>query len=112
LIQHIENPDMHGQHKETTHPVRIKNGKWLKSIFKEDTIIVNSNHHQAVASAYFPSDYVVTALSDDGIIEAMEYSGERFILGVQWHPERIDNEEHKKAIFEYFINVTRERISI
>ena len=108
LVQHIDDPDLHGQHKETTHAVDIKGGKWLKSIFNEGRIIVNSNHHQAVSPEKFPADYTVTARSPEGVIEAMEYRGERFILGVQWHPERYGDLAHRTAIFEKFIRVTKE----
>ncbi|MDZ7821696.1 MAG: gamma-glutamyl-gamma-aminobutyrate hydrolase family protein [Candidatus Marinimicrobia bacterium] len=108
LIQHIADPEKHGQHTETTHPVEIKRGKWLKSIFKDAVIIVNSNHHQAVSPERFPDEYVISARSSEGVTEAMEYRGERFILGVQWHPERYHDTAHRKAIFEKFITTTRE----
>lgn len=49
------------------------------------SILTNSMHHQAVA-AVAPS-LEVSAVSADGIIEALEDSSRRFFLGVQWHPE-------------------------
>lgn len=103
LIQHIDDPDKHGQHDETTHEIDIVDGKWLKSIFNANKIIVNSNHHQAVSPEGLPDDYLITARSAEGVTEALEYRGERFILGVQWHPERYSDTKHRKAIFEYFI---------
>ncbi len=110
LIQHIDSVDKHEKPGDIYHKIEIKGGKWLKSIFNRSSIIVNSNHHQVVAPEHFPSEYDITACSPEGLIEAMEYKGDRFILGLQWHPERIDNEEHKRAIFEYFIDNTRKRI--
>lgn len=74
---------------------------------------VNSAHHQAIKK--ISDGLVVTARSEDGIIEAMEYPAMRFAIGVQYHPERmwIDKTpslcqreflEHAKRLFEAFIN--------
>lgn len=109
LIQHIDHPEMHGHRGETTHPIDIIGGKWLKTIFNAPSIVVNSYHHQAVRRDDLPSALEISAASPDGLIEAMEYRGKRFILGVQWHPERIRDTNHKKMLFEFFINMTRER---
>ena len=109
LIQHLPNAPRHEKTGDTSHSVTIKGGKWLKSIFNEGSIIVNSNHHQAVKEDHFPSDFEVTARADDNVIEAMEFKGERFVLGVQWHPERTKDIEHTQMIFDYFIEMTRER---
>ena len=46
---------------------------------------VNSRHHQAVGRV--AGGFVVTSLSPDGVIEALELPSARFCLGVQWHPE-------------------------
>ena len=43
------------------------------------------SHHQAVDR--LGAGLVVTARSEDGVIEAVELPGHRFVLGVQWHPE-------------------------
>lgn len=109
LIQHLPNVQDHAKTGDTTHPIDIKGGKWLKSIFNDETIIVNSNHHQAVKDENFPSEFEVTARAKDNVIEAMEYRGERFVLGLQWHPERTEDKEHTKMIFDHFIAKTKER---
>ncbi|MCD6337194.1 MAG: gamma-glutamyl-gamma-aminobutyrate hydrolase family protein [Candidatus Neomarinimicrobiota bacterium] len=109
LIQHLPNASRHEKTGDTSHSVTIKGGKWLKSIFNEGSIIVNSNHHQAVKEDHFPSDFEITARADDKVIEAMEFKGERFVLGIQWHPERTQDKEHTKKIFDFFIKMTRER---
>jgi putative glutamine amidotransferase len=48
---------------------------------------VNSFHHQAVKRV--AEEFVVTARSSDGIIEAIEHPGKRFAVAVQWHPEEM-----------------------
>ncbi|MCS7384951.1 MAG: gamma-glutamyl-gamma-aminobutyrate hydrolase family protein, partial [archaeon GB-1867-097] len=46
--------------------------------------------------------FKATAWAEDGVIEAIEYLGDTFILGVQWHPERMINGEMIK-LFKAFI---------
>lgn len=49
---------------------------------------VNSTHHQAVDD---PGPFRVVARAPDGIVEAVALPGHRFCLGVQWHPEHLDD---------------------
>ena len=45
--------------------------------------------------------FKVTAYSDDGVIEGIEYiDNEHFIIGVQWHPEDLDN---MRSLYNYFL---------
>lgn len=73
------------------HPVNILQNTLLFSIVKCDTGTVTSNHHQAVET---PSpDLQIDAQASDGIVEGIEWKnpqGKSFLLGVQWHPERMD----------------------
>lgn len=69
------------------HTVTIKPASTLASIIGEDNILVNSFHHQALKTA--APGFNITAYSKDGVIEAIELSGDHFVLGVQWHPEMI-----------------------
>ena len=68
-----------------SHDVRIEKGSLLHTLMGTETLAVNSFHHQAVKEV--PQGFRVTAMSADGIIEAMESTAFRTILGVQWHPE-------------------------
>lgn len=82
LIKHSQT-----SHQSTqTHSVNIKPGTMLSEIFNgEDTIYVNSFHHQAVDN---PGKHMRTAATaPDGTIEAIESSEQKPIIGVQWHPE-------------------------
>ncbi len=70
---------------EVSHAVTLSPGSLLHRLMDSDTPAVNSLHHQAiweVAPALFPS-----AVAPDGIVEAVESTAHRFVLGVQWHPE-------------------------
>ena len=68
-----------------SHTVFASENSLVRSIIGSDTLAVNSFHHQAVAEA--GPHMVVSATSSDGIIEAIESSEHKPLLGVQWHPE-------------------------
>lgn len=69
----------------STHTAIIKEGTKLYKILGEKEIYVNSFHH--LAANKIANGYIVSALSKDGVIEAIEKEGEDFVIGVQWHPE-------------------------
>lgn len=74
----------------TNHLVRASEGSFLCSITRDPSEEVNSNHHQAVDM--LASSLKVGAYSPDSLIEAVEWKqskGRPFLLGVQWHPERL-----------------------
>ena len=68
-----------------SHTVSIEEGTMLHELFKTNTLAVNSFHHQAVMEP--APGFRVCARSTDGVIEAMESTEHKSMLGVQWHPE-------------------------
>ncbi len=54
-----------------------------------DELYVNTCHHQATDSV--GKELLVSARAEDGIIEALDAPSRRFFVGVQWHPERMQN---------------------
>ena len=65
------------------------NSKWLYDIFGYDSLEhVSTAHHQALDPDALGEGLTVVAVSSDGIIEAVEYRQNRFVLGLQWHPEK------------------------
>ncbi|MBO5668100.1 MAG: gamma-glutamyl-gamma-aminobutyrate hydrolase family protein [Lentisphaeria bacterium] len=99
LIQHLPNA---GEHTGgTMHQAAIvKEGFFSRALGKKagDIITVNSFHHQALDKDHLGSNLTVTAQAFDGSVEAVEYTGSRMILGVQFHPERM--EDTGKKIFD------------
>jgi len=85
-----------------THKVNIIEGSKLYEIFGSKCIMVNSFHHQAVKK---PAEgFIVTATAEDGLIEAIECTGERFILAVQWHPEMMyERHGEQLEVFKRFV---------
>lgn len=77
------------ERSELTHSVKIVEDSLLYKIYGQEKLLVNSFHHQAVKE---PGDkFRVVAKSTDGIVEAMESSEFKSIIGVQWHPECFDD---------------------
>jgi putative glutamine amidotransferase len=70
---------------ERVHEVRIQDGCRLRRLLGQETVGVNSFHHQAIRD--LGPGLVATAWSPDGVVEAVEEPSRRFVVGVQWHPE-------------------------
>lgn len=85
--------------EEYVHEISINDGI-LKNILNKDKIKVNSRHNYKVEpKSYFKID----AVSNDGVIEAISFPEFKFIVGLEWHPEDMDDENQNK-IFKYFIS--------
>ena len=87
LIKHSQQAD---RRSEPTHSVRIEKNSVLHSLFNREKIYVNSFHHQAVGVC--GRHFNVSATAPDGVIEAMESSEHKPVMGVQWHPEWLGDE--------------------
>lgn len=83
-------------HIQNVHRINLVEGTKLYRIYKEKSKLVNSLHNYQVIDV---KDYKISALSDDGVIEAIEGKG-LFNIGVQWHPEKMLN-ENKKLFVEF-----------
>ena len=84
------------------HDVEIASGTRMAGIFKAERFSVNTFHREAIVDV---SDAVtVTARGTDGVVEAIEVPFHAFAMGLQWHPERLDPENHPGArIFDAFV---------
>lgn len=101
-INNIKNPEsniIHHSKEEYAHEIKIEKGTLLYSILKKDEIMVNSRHNYHISDAGINK---VSAYSQDGIIEAIENSNKDFQIGLQWHPEML-NDENTDNIFETFM---------
>lgn len=97
---------VHRQKGGARHAVTLEKSTRLHSILGVDTLTVNSYHHQAVDKV--GANLVVAAHAPDGVIEALEWPGERFGIFVQWHPERMPL-EHRRKIFAAFLHACSEK---
>ena len=74
----------------------------LAAIFGAGEIRVNSKHHQALDPAAIAPNAHITARCGE-VVEAIEFDGDIFRVGVQWHPERIDDDIHRRKLFGAFL---------
>ena len=92
LVQHLGNADEHTQ--GVTHAATVTApGFFARAVGAAvgSQVTVNSFHHQAVDPEHLGEGIRVTAVAFDGTVEAVEIPGARMVLGVQFHPERMDD---------------------
>lgn len=101
----IETEIVHSQKNRTVkyaHAVRTVPGTVYAGILGGEPFMVNSFHHQCVKD--LAPGFAASILSPDGIIEGIECVSYPQIKAVQWHPERMDeNEPFSKALMEDFL---------
>lgn len=100
LIKHSQDADR----SEPTHTVRISRESVLYSLYKTETLAVNSIHHQAVRAS--GRRFSVSAKASDGVIEAIESSEFKPFIGVQWHPEWLG--ESGQVLFRWLVDRARD----
>ncbi len=99
LIRDIPN------HRGVEHMIYPEKDSHIYELFG-DSVIVNSTHHQCVDPEFLNENFRVTAWSADSIVECIEYEGKQWILGTQFHPERLPKEQRDKLI-SIFIRETK-----
>lgn len=102
-FDHSKMPDKSDRY----HEIIVNPSSWLNQIVNTEKGLVNSNHHQSTDRT--GKGLVVSAISPDGITEAMERmypEGKSFLLFVQWHPERLKDKQSpfSKNLHRSFIN--------
>ncbi|MEW9095720.1 MAG: gamma-glutamyl-gamma-aminobutyrate hydrolase family protein [Clostridiaceae bacterium] len=110
LYQHIpEIKEFYLQHSQKSaydvavHKIKIKNNTKLHSVLGEEEK-ANSFHHQSIKD--LAPNFIISAFSNDGVVEAIENIQGTTIIGVQWHPEKMYlNNEGMKELFHRFINI-------
>jgi len=95
-IKHSQDADR----AQATHSVSVATDSTLYNIYKEETLFVNSFHHQAVDEP--GAHFRIVAKSADGIIEAIESIEFKSVIGVQWHPECLGKDG--LPLFQWLVN--------
>ena len=95
LLKHSQDADR----REPTHTVIIEKDSALYGIYGTGTLAVNTFHHQSVRKC--GARFKVAAVAPDGVIEAIESSEYKSIMGVQWHPEWL--EDSGPALFGWLV---------
>ena len=101
-VEHRMAPPDH----RTCHNCQILPGTPLHNLIGQDEMAVNSHHHQAIKDV--APGFAVMGRCEDGIIEAIWDPRQKFVWGVQWHPENIwDIEDSSAQIFRAFIDACK-----
>jgi putative glutamine amidotransferase len=104
----MEDHDPRGERWRDAHEVVIEPGTRLFEILGQETVSVNSFHHQAVDD--LGRGLRVSARSAGArVVEAVEMPDRHFVLGVQWHPEAYwDRPSGFRALFEALVTAARQ----
>jgi putative glutamine amidotransferase len=106
LDQHIyDRPGVKGHSDGETHPVAMTGVTMTRDLVGLPRPNVNSYHHQAIRD--LGRGLVVTAESLDGLIEGVESTEHRFVIGVQWHPERMQDDKRQQSLFRALVSEAR-----
>ena len=98
LLQHVEG-QVGAAYPATpalTHPLNVQPATRLAAILGDQRapLAVNSYHHQAVTPERLAATLIPSAYADSPrgiLVEGLEEAGDRFVLGVQCHPERTES---------------------
>ena len=95
-----DNLEKVNNHQGVNHKIITKDGSIINKLVGDS--VVNSRHNECVKEV---GKYLITAYSIDNVIEAIEYPYNRFNIGVQWHPEDMDDD----TIFLELVKYSKEK---
>ena len=104
-IEHTSCIDHHMKppYDRVAHQVTLQKDTLLYNILGKEQIGVNSYHHQAIRELAL--DFQAMAFSEDGLIESIYMPSNKFIVGVQWHPEfSYTVDENSRIIVNAFVS--------
>ncbi len=84
-------------HRGVEHMIYTEKGSLIRKIYG-DSLMVNSWHHQCVDPGCLNKNFKVTAWAPDSVVECIEYQGDQWLVGTQFHPERLPQEQRDKLI--------------
>lgn len=98
-------------HDESRHAIRLSADGVLASLAVSTEVEVNSFHHQSIERP--GKNLRIAATAPDGVIEAVEDTTGRFVVGVQWHPERgWQDNDFSRRLFAAFVQASRKSNSV
>ncbi len=110
LLQHVEGDGHRWQDggESRWHEVRLEGNSRLSATYGAGAVLhVNSRHHQAVTPDRLSPGLKAIAVSPEGLVEAAESPRHRWVVGVQWHPERPEMRPASDSLFRAFVEGCR-----
>lgn len=108
-------PEVRGSHEYESHQTKIEKDTLLAKTLGADGLVpTNSYHHQAVHPGGVGKGLRACAFATDGVIEAIEAApdgdnAKRFLIGVQWHPERMQDDARQRRLFSALVDAAKKR---
>jgi putative glutamine amidotransferase len=101
-IKHDYFPSGGYERNDLMHDVQVTEGTQLASILGVTAPTVNSMHHQGIKT--LAPGLVANAIAPDGLVEGVEGIEDGYLVGVQWHPEElVENDPASRRLFASFI---------
>lgn len=116
LHEHVEHAEVEARSEGTfdgvrVHAIPMREGSRVRGALGRERVEVMCLHHQAPDR--IGDGLAVTARADDGIVEAVEGTGDTFLLGVLWHPEHmIDTAPLQLRLYAALVDAARERSGV
>ncbi len=109
LLQHIEGDGHRADHEGESrwHSVSLRGGRLGEAYEGRGELRVNSRHHQAVTDDRLAPSLTPLAYSPDGVVEATGSREHRWVISVQWHPERPEMRPAADLLFAAFVEACR-----
>jgi putative glutamine amidotransferase len=93
---------------DTLHDAQLTPGSQLSHLAGSTRATINTSHHQSVLQP--GRNLRVTARAEDGVIEAVEWTGDsNWVVGVQWHPERMPSDALSQSLFRGLVSAAAAR---
>ena len=89
------------------HVIEIAPGTWLSGIAHAGRLRVNSRHHQGLRAEHVSPTLRVSAMAPDGVVEGIEAVDGRFLVGIQFHPERAGEVPEAAGIFAALVEAAQ-----
>ena len=105
MTSRFKNDNHYGEPQEYVHKNKILEHTLLMDIIGKDSLMVNSLHHDYIDCKM--KDLIISSISEDGVIEAVELLNHPFFLGLEWHPEYLMDVASVK-IFDKFVSAIKE----
>ncbi len=89
--------------KDYRHKISIVKGTKLHELLGKDEYDVNSIHSMIAPKENIEGYATISSVSEDGLVESIELSNKKFVVGVKWHPELMLEDEFPDRLFKEFI---------
>lgn len=93
--------------KNYRHKVSVIKGTKLHDLIGSDEYNVNSIHSMIAPKENVEGFAKISSISEDGLVESIELTDKKFVVGLKWHPELMLEEEFSNKLFEEFINICK-----